>query len=167
MNREKTVFLDTSALIPLLTECHSNHNKVRRYLREIKGSYCIDSIVLSEFLTKNESPEIKRRYLEIIAKEFRVFSLSTVGAQIGASIFCHLLEKNAVPKGKMDRQITRVDVLVLASAIENRVDTLLYEDKHFSFMVNNINDLKIPRFFVPELVQIQDIPNDLFDRITS
>ena len=32
MNKEKNVFLDTSALIPLLTENHSNHYKVRRYL---------------------------------------------------------------------------------------------------------------------------------------
>lgn len=167
MNKEKNVFLDTSALIPLLTENHSNHYKVRRYLGEIKGSYSIDSIVLSEFLTKNESPEVRQMYLEMIAKEFRVFSLSAVGAQIGASIFRHLLEKNAVPKGKTDRQITRVDVLILASAIENRVDTFLYEDNHFSLMIKHIDDLVIPRFSIPEIVQIRDISNDLFDHIPS
>ena len=43
------IFLDTSALIPLLTPSHQNHKIVRRFVSEFKVFYT-DSIVLSECL---------------------------------------------------------------------------------------------------------------------
>jgi predicted nucleic acid-binding protein len=167
MNREETIFLDTSALIPLLTESHCNHYKVRRYLKETKCSCCIDSIVLSEFLTGAKSPKEKRVVLDIIARQFRVLSLSVIGAQIGAQIFKCLKEKGVVPKGKTDRQITRVDVLILASAIENRVNTILYEDNHFFSMIQHVKDIIIPNYSIPNPIRIVDIPGDLFDNISN
>lgn len=167
MNKEKTIFLDTSAFIPLLTENHCYHHKVRRYLGEEKFSCCIDSIVLSEYLTGVTSPENQQRDLNVIAKQFRVLSLSFMGAQIGACIFRHLKNKNAVPRGETEKQITRVDILILASAIENRMDYILYGDKHFTSMVNHINDIDIPNFSVPVPVHIQDIPGDFFDSLPN
>ena len=43
------IFLDTSALIPLLTPEHKNHKIVRRFVSGFKV-FCIDSVVLSEYL---------------------------------------------------------------------------------------------------------------------
>lgn len=164
MRKVYKVFLDTSALIPLIEESHPNHKSVRRYLCEGKKTYCMDTVVLSEYLT-GISPEKQESTKNSLVQQFPVYSFSQNGALIGARLFKHLCEKNNVPKTDSGKQILRVDIFILASAIENQADIILFEDKHFSTMIENLQDFPKEVLSLPHCQRIQDIQiqPDFFD----
>ena len=157
MSKDKIVFLDTSALIPFIDNSKDNHKTIFRYIENEKSILSIDTDVLSEYLFWFSSPEEQKEAKDSITRQFLVFSLTSKGSLIGAHLYAHLAKKGLIPKAKTEMKIFRVDLLILAAAVENRVDVFLYEDKHFSSMISALQDFHMPQYKIPLFQRIQDI----------
>ena len=157
MSKDNVIFLDTSALIPFIDKDKDNHNTIFRYLENQKCILSIDTVVLSEYLFWFSSPEEQKEVKDSISRQFFVFSLTSKGSLIGAYLYAHLAKKGLIPKAKTEMKIFRVDLLILAAAIENRVDVFLYEDKHFSSMISALQDFDASQYKFPLFQRIQDI----------
>lgn len=155
------IFLDTSALIPLLTPEHKNHKIVRRFVSGFKV-FCIDSVVLSEYLAGISRGDMQK-CADVIKKQFQICSLTPKGSHIAAVIYKICKEHGVIPTSKSEHQISRVDVYILAVAIECKASTFLYEDKHFNLMAEALKKEKNLEFKLPVFQQVNCIQQELFD----
>ena len=153
--------MDTSALIPLLTPSHQNHKIVRRCVSEFKVFYT-DSIVLSECLAGVAQADMQKS-TDIIKRQFQICSLTPAGSRIAAIIYKICSDQGVIPKAKSEHQISKVDIYILASAIECRAATFLYEDKHFGLMADALKKEKKLEFKLPVFQRITHIQRELFD----
>ena len=162
---KKRIFLDTTALISLITPTYKSHDKIVAYLKNEDALLCFDTVVLSEVLagmkTDSERDAMRRRCLS----QFEVAVYDSRCATVCADVFAHLKAKGQVPRGGAERQFTKVDVMILASAIISRVDEFLHEDKFFDQVTNLLSDSnyseKLPSFKRLSMLQLQMVQAEI------
>lgn len=135
MSMRKTsisVFLDTSAFIPLLDKTNMFHAKLMQHMSAVKALVGIDTIVLSEFLAGLADVSKREVVAEKCAKQFRIYSFDTQAAVVCAELFEILKAKGQIPKTPTKRQLTKVDVMIMASAIVSGASEFIFEDGHFA-----------------------------------
>ena len=103
-----SVFLDTSAFIPLLDENNLLHTKLVQHLSTAKAFVGIDTIVLSEFLVGMADVSEREAVAEKCTKQFRVCSFDTQTAVVCAELFKILKGKGQISKTPTKRQLTRL-----------------------------------------------------------
>lgn len=121
-------FLDTSAFIPLLDSDNALHAKLVQHLSAEKAFVGIDTIVLSEYLAGIAEESERVVVAEQCAKQFRVHPFNTQTAIVCAELFRMLKAKGQIPKTQSKRQLTKVDVMIMASVIVSGAKELVFED---------------------------------------
>lgn len=127
-----SAFLDTSAFIPLLDEANVLHAKLVQHLSAAKAFVGIDTVVLSEFLVGMADAFEREAVAEKCTRQFRVYSFDTQTAVVCAELFKILKGKGQIPKTPTKRQLTKVDVMIMASAIVSGASEFIFEDGHFA-----------------------------------
>lgn len=163
MSKNKKIFLDTSALIPLLTSSHPNHSIVKRHLGDFSHFY-IDSTVLAEFLAGIE-PSMHWDCTKKLGQQFQIGTLSPEGSAIMAKIYQICKRKGIVPKSRTEHQVIKVDMFILASAIESKVNTFLFADGDFTLIQSAIANEELG-YSLPEFTKVSEIQKELFDEIS-
>ena len=157
---QTTVFLESSVLIPLLESGNPVHSRVLSHLTSQNALVAIDTIVLSEYLAGLNDSIDKNEVVERFARQFRVHTFDASTAIVCAELFRILKSKGMIPKQKSDRQVTKADIMIMASAIVSGVDEFLFEDGHFSSYLrafpSDICGHKIPSF-----IRAQDLPPEI------
>lgn len=154
---QTAVFLESSVLIPLLESGNSLQPRILSHLTSQNAAVAIDTVVLSEYLAGLDQTIDKNDVVERLAKQFRIHTFDASTAIVCAELFRLLKSKGMIPKQKSDRQVTKADIMIMASAIVSGVDEFMFEDGHFSsypdILPTDICGHKIPSF-----VRAQDIP---------
>ena len=118
--------------------------------------YAIDAVVLSEFLVV-PTQEGAEAFLKSCRKQFLIHPFDVLASRICAELFKLLLDKSQVPRPQTDRQTTKVDAMILSSAIAAGADEFLFGDGCFS-----IWQPILPGQFcgcpLPKFVRIFDLP---------
>ena len=157
---QTSVFLESSVLIPLLESGNPLQSRILSHLTKQNASVAIDTIVLSEYLAGLNDSIDKNAVVERFAKQFRVHTFDASTAIVCAELFRMLKSKGMIPKQKSDRQVTKADIMIMASAIVSGVDEFLFEDGHFSSypraLPTDICGHKIPVF-----TRVQDLPPEV------
>ena len=152
-----SVFLDTSAFIPLLDEDNVLHAKLVQHLSVKKAFVGIDTVVLSEFLVGLVDASERETVAEKCAKQFRVYSFDMQTAVVCAELFRILKAKGQIPKTPSKRQVTKVDVMIMASAIVSGASEFVFEDGHFANYPTLLPDSVCGRL-IPSFVRISKLP---------
>jgi len=153
-----SVFLDTSAFIPLLDEGNVLHSKLMQHLSSTKAFVGIDTVVLSEFLAGLADAADRESAVEQCTKQFRVYSFDTQTAVVCAELFNILKAKGQIPKTPTKRQLTKVDVMIMASAIVSGTSEFIFEDGHFANYPVLLPDPICGRP-LPSFVRISELPS--------
>lgn len=124
-------FFDTSAFIPLYDDQNPCKARILQHFAKRKPLFAIDTVVLSEFLVV-PAPEGAEAFLKSCRKQFQIHSFDVLASRICSELFKLLLEKGQVPKPKTERQITKVDAMILSSAIAAGAGEFLFGDGAFS-----------------------------------
>lgn len=152
-----SVFLDTSAFIPLLDEDNALHAKLVQHLYALKAFIDIDTVVLSEFLVGLADVSERKAVAEKCSKQFRVYSFDTRTAVVCAELFKILKAKGQIPKTPTRRQLTKVDVMIMASAMVSRATEFIFEDEHFVNYPALLPD-PVCGYSLPSFVRISKLP---------
>lgn len=152
-----TALLDTSAFIPLLDPDNPFNERLANHLKQTNALLCIDTIVLSEFLVKDDNGSDLDALADKFTKQFRVFSFDARTAVVCSRIFSILKSRGQVPRAGTARQITKVDIMVVSSAIVNRVDEFIFADNHFKSILQHIPD-PLCGFKLPSFISLDDLP---------
>lgn len=161
-----TLYFDSSAFIPLIDSSHALHKKVVSYLSDAGVLLGIDAIVLSEVLAGCD-PKVDRDVLtEKYTKQFRVPSFDARAARVCSELFRILKSAGQIPRSGQERQITKADLMILATVVTNKATEFLFEDKHFSlypkFLPGMICGCALPKFTrvseLPDVVEQPPIP---------
>lgn len=155
-----SVFLDTSAFIPMLLGSHKLHRKLHQHLKSINASIGIDAVVLSEYLVGLNDSVDKDKLIETLTKEFKVSSFDPRVAKVCAELFRILKAKGLIPSTPTERQITKVDIMIMASAIVCRAHEFIFEDKHFTAYPEALPE-SICGYSLPKFVRISKLPDVL------
>ena len=154
---QKVVFVETSALIPMLGQESTIQARILQYIKTGKATVCIDTIVLSEFLAGTDKSEDKNEITERLSKQFRINTFDTHTAMVCSEIFRILKSKGQIPKPKSKRQITKADIMIMASAIVSGANEFMFCDGDFKayqkFLPQDIYKHKTPTF-----IRAQDLP---------
>lgn len=150
-------FLDTSSLIPLLDTNRQYHDRLVQHLTHEKSFVCIDTVVLSEFLVGLGDNPDRENIVEKCTKQFRVHSFDARTAVVCAEIFKVLKSKGQIPRSSTDRQITKVDIMIMASSIVCGADEFIFEDNHFSSYSKLLPDV-ICGFKIPSFIRLCNLP---------
>lgn len=150
-------FFDTSAFIPLFDEDNPWRAKILQHFEKRKSSYAIDTLVLSEFLVV-PTQEGAAAFLKSCRKQFQIHSFDVLASRISAELFKLLLDKGQVPKTPTQRQITKVDALILSSAISAGAGEFLFGDGCFSSWTPYLPEQFCGRP-LPKFVCIFDLPS--------
>ncbi len=153
-----SVFLDASAFIPLLDEDNVLHAKLMQHLSSAKAFVGIDTVVLSEFLAGLADASARESVAEKCTKQFRVYSFDTQTAVVCAELFRILKAKGQIPKTPTKRQLTKVDVMIMASAIVSGASEFIFEDGHFANYPVLLPD-PICGHPLPSFVRISELPS--------
>ncbi len=152
-----TVFLESSALIPMLDSGNAIQARILAHLKTMNAHVGIDTVVLSEYLAGLDESTDKAEVVERLSKQFRVYSFDAHTAIVCAEVFRILKAKGQIPKAKSERQITKADIMIMASAIVSGSAEFIYNDGHFSsypkFLPTVIHGHGIPVF-----VRAKDLP---------
>ncbi len=160
MSTRKTstsVFFDTSAFIPLLDEDNVLHAKILQHLSEGKAFISIDTVVLSEFLAGLADASERETVAEKCSKQFRVHSFDMQTALVCAELFRILKAKGQIPKTPTKRQLTKIDVMIMASAIVSGASEFVFEDGHFANYPALLPDSVCGRS-IPSFVRVSRLP---------
>ena len=152
-----SAFLDTSAFIPLLDEHNALHAKLHQHLSAANALVGIDTIVLSEFLAGLDDATSLEAVAEKCAKQFRVHSFDMQSAIVCAKLFRILKANGQIPKTPTRRQLTKVDIMVMASAIVSGADEFVFEVGHFS-NYPALLPASICGHSLPSFVRISELP---------
>ena len=152
------IFLDTSAFVPLLDCQHPLNSRLIQHLKSRNASVEIDAIVLSEFLVGVGSDVDKDVLIDKYTRQFRVPSFDAAAAKVCAELFKLLKSKGQIPKSATDRQITKVDIMIMASAIVSRATEFVFEDKHFAHYPQHF-PTDICGFPMPTFIRASDLPD--------
>lgn len=159
---QKSVFIETSALIPMLEQDSVIQRRVLQYLKTGKALVCMDTVVVSEYLAGVDESIDKNAVVERMSKQFRIHTFDAHTAIVCAEMFRILKSKGLIPKTKSKRQITKADIMIMASATVSGAAELLFNDGHFAayrkVLPDEICGHKIPTFVLakelpPEIVQ--------------
>lgn len=153
-----SVFLDTSAFIPLLDENNLLHTKLVQHLSMAKAFVGIDTIVLSEFLVGMADVSEREAVAEKCTKQFRVCSFDTQTAVVCAELFKILKGKGQISKTPTKRQLTKVDIMIMASAIVSGASEFIFEDGHFANYPTLLPDSVCGRP-LPSFVRVSKLPS--------
>ncbi len=153
-----SVFLDTSAFIPLLDENNLLHTKLVQHLSTAKAFVGIDTIVLSEFLAGMADVSEREAVAEKCTKQFRVCSFDTQTAVVCAELFKILKGKGQISKTPTKRQLTKVDIMIMASAIVSGANEFIFEDGHFANYPTLLPDSVCGRP-LPSFVRVSKLPS--------
>ena len=153
-----SVFLDTSAFIPLLDENNLLHTKQVQHLSTAKAFVGIDTIVLSEFLVGMADVSEREAVAEKCTKQFRVCSFDTQTAVVCAELFKILKGKGQISKTPTKRQLTKVDIMIMASAIVSGANEFIFEDGHFANYPTLLPDSVCGRP-LPSFVRVSKLPS--------
>lgn len=153
-----SIYLDSSAFIPLLETTHTLHNKAVVYLKTRGALPSIDAVVLSEVLAGCD-PSIDRDALaEKYTKQFRVPSFDARAARVCSELFRILKAAGQIPSKKQERQITKADLMILATVMTNRASEFVFEDKHFAQYPTYLSG-DICGFALPKFTRLSDLPD--------
>lgn len=153
-----SAFLDTSAFIPLLDEDNGLHARLVQHL-SVPGAFVgIDTVVLSEFLVGMANAAEREAVAEKCARQFRVYSFDAQTAVVCAELFRILKGKGQVPKTPTRRQLTKVDVMIMASAIVSGASEFVFEDGHFANYPELLPESVCGRP-LPLFVRVSEIPS--------
>lgn len=150
-------FLDSSAFFPLLERDNPLHARLMQHILGKKAVVCIDTIVLSEYLVGIADSSRAEEIAENFAKQFRIHSFDARTAVVCAELFKILKAKGQIPKKPTDRQLKKVDVMIMASAIVSGVDEFIFGDRYFA----NVTDLlpnPICGFKLPTFLRLNTLP---------
>lgn len=157
----QSAYLDSSAFIPLIDASNSLHNKIVNHLKETQLFPGIDTVVLSEVLAGVDGSVDRDELVEIYTRQFRVPSFDAQAAKVSAEIFRLLKSAGQIPRGKgMERQVTKADIMIVATAIVNSAAEFIYEDKHFKRYPELLPE-KICGFPLPKFTRASDLPDVL------
>lgn len=168
-----SVYLDSSAFIPLLETTHALHSKAVAYIKATGALPSIDAVVLSEVLAGCD-PSINRDELsEKYTKQFRVPSFDARAARVCSELFRILKTAGQIPSKKQERQITKADLMILATVMTNRASEFVFEDKHFaqypSYLSGDICGFVLPKFTrlseLPDVMIQTEIPGLAEDKV--
>lgn len=152
-----SVFLDSSAFIPMLNRGTPLSDRLVQHLEDINASVCIDTVVLSEYLVVFADSSLAEETTQKLTRQFRIHSFDARSALVCAELFKLLKAKGQIPKTPTDKQLTKVDVMILASAIVAGVDEFIFEDRYFAncstLLPNPICGFKLPAF-----VRLRNLP---------
>jgi predicted nucleic acid-binding protein len=152
-----TAFFDTSAFIPLLDPEKSLHARILQHVNERDAFVSIDTVVLSEFLVGIPDASAADAFVKSCTKQFRIHTFDIQTASVCAALFQVLKAKGQVPRTQADRQLTKVDAMVLASAIVSGADEFLFEDGCFAAWPALL-DNPFCGFRLPEFVRVSGLP---------
>lgn len=155
-----SVFLESSVLIPLLESTHPLQSRILSHLTNQNAAVAIDTVVLSEYLAGLNESINKNEVVERFAKQFRVHTFDASTAIVCAELFSILKSKGMIPKQKSDRQVTKADIMIMASAIASGVDEFLFEDGHFS-SYPHVLPADICGHKIPSFIRAQDLPPEI------
>lgn len=145
-----SVFLDSSAFIPLIDCDNVWHARLLQHIKDRDAFVSIDTVVLSEYLVGVADSLLAEETALKFARQFRIHSFDARTALVCAELFKVLKAKGQIPKKPTDRQLKKVDVMILASAIVAGVDEFIFEDRYFSncpaFLPDPICGFKLPSF---------------------
>lgn len=158
--------LDTSAFIHLLGSDKPLHLKIVNHLTQSGLAPCIDAVVLSEYLAGLSERTDAKSLIEMFTKQFGVYSFDARTAEVSAAIFRILKQAGQIPVERSERQITKVDIMIIASAMVNSVKELLFEDRHYlhygQFLPSTICGYAKPDFvrasLLPDVVTQTELP---------
>lgn len=153
-----SAFLDTSAFIPLLDEDNGLHARLVQHLSASGAFVGIDTVVLSEFLVGMANAAERAPVAEKCARQFRVYSFDAQTAVVCAELFRILKGKGQVPKTPTRRQLTKVDVMIMASAIVSGASEFVFEDGHFANYPELLPESVCGRP-LPPFVRVSEIPS--------
>ena len=161
-----SIHFDSSAFIPLVTSSYPSHGKILAYVRNVNADLSIDTVVLSEVLAGSNLSGDRELLARKYSKQFRVFPFDTRASVVCAELFRTLKDAGQIPRPKTERQITKADLMILATAMTNGVTEFLFEDKHFSqypnFFGKTICGYPLPVFKrlseLPDILEQQEIP---------
>ena len=152
-----SAFLDTSAFIPLLDKTNALHVRLVRHVSATRILVGIDTVVLSEFLAGLADTTVRETAAETCAKQFRVHSFNAQTAIVCAELFGILKAKGQIPKTPTKRQLTKVDVMVMASAIVSGATEFIFEDGHFESYSKLLPGSVCGRA-LPSFVRVSELP---------
>ena len=157
---QKSVFIETSALIPMLEQGNVIQARVLQYLKSGKALVCMDAVVVSEYLAGLDASMDKNAVVERMSKQFRIHTFDAHTAIVCSEMFRILKTKGQIPRTPSKRQITKADVMIMASATASGVSELLFNDGHFAtyrrFLPDEICGHKLPTF-----VRAKDLPPEI------
>lgn len=158
------IFLDTSAFVPLLDSQNSLNARIVQHLKSQNACIAIDSIVLSEYLAGVADNIDKDALVDKCSRQFQITSFDTVAAKVCAELFKILKSKGQIPRASTERQITKVDIMIMASAIVSHAKEFIFEDKHFAnypqYLPTNICGFQIPTF-----IRVSKLPDILVQQM--
>ena len=154
-----TIFLDSSALIPLLESTHVHHQRLVQYLKSQNASRTtyIDAVVLSEYLVGADAKANRDEIVKELTRQFNVVSFDSVSAKVCSELFRVLDAKGQVPKAKSKRQIAKADLMIFSSAIVSRAAVIISGDGDFSAYHAQLPD-SICGYKIPALQKISELP---------
>lgn len=159
---QTTVFIETSALIPMLDRENAHQKRIIAHLSSKQALASIDTVVLSEYLAGLSNATDKSNVAEHLSRQFRIYTFDAQTAIVCAEVFRVLMANGQIPKNQSNRQITKADIMIMASAIVSGASELLFNDGHFrsykKFLPDPICGHKLPEFVCacelpPEIVQ--------------
>lgn len=158
--------LDTSAFIHLLGSDKPLHRKIIGHLTQDGLMPCIDAVVLSEYLAGLADTVDVKGLIERFTKQFGTYSFDARTAEVSAAIFRILKKSGQIPSAGSERQITKVDIMIIASAMVNSVKELLFEDRHYlhyeQFLPTTICGYAKPKFvrasLLPDVITQSELP---------
>ena len=157
---QKSVFIETSALIPMLEQGSVIQRRILQYLNTGKALVCMDTVVVSEYLAGVDESIDKNAVVERMSKQFRIHTFDSHTAIICAEMFRILKAKGQSPRTRSKRQITKADIMIMASATASGAKELLFNDGHFAnyrkFLPGEIYGHKLPTF-----VRAEDLPPEI------
>lgn len=153
-----SIHFDSSAFIPLVTPSKPLHNKIVSYLRNAKAMLSIDTVVLSEVLAVSDQEVDRADLVEKYSRQFRVFPFDVYASRVCAELFRILKAAGQIPRQNAERQITKADLMILASAMVNKVTEFIFEDKHFSQYPNLLPET-ICGYSLPVFKRLSDLPD--------
>lgn len=155
----KTVYLDTSAFIPLVEASHKLHKRVEAYLLSLEAYQAIDVVVLSEYLAGCDQNADRDFLVAKYTRQFRVPSFDARSAKVCSELFRILKSAGRIPRKGEERQITKADLMILADAIVNGADEFIFNDKYFLLYLDvlpkAVCNYPLPKF--TKLSEVSDI----------
>lgn len=157
---QMSVFVESSALIPMLDSENALQKRIVAHLSAQNALISIDTVVLSEYLAGLGESVDKSEVVERLSRQFRVHTFDAHSATVCAEVFKTLKDKGQIPRNRSERQITKADIMIMASAIVSGAAEFLFNDGHFAaypaFLPSDICGHKLPTF-----VRAEDLPPEV------